>query len=72
MAKLLLSICEAAELVGVGRDTAYEFVKSGVWPSVPVGAGGRVRRVPRAFLLQQYGIPPQEPLIPADEEVANA
>lgn len=37
MEKLLLSVCEAAELMGIGRTKAYELVWKGEWPSVRIG-----------------------------------
>lgn len=47
MDKRLLKIGEAAEIGGVGRSTAYEFVQTGIWPSCKVG---RSLRIPRSGL----------------------
>lgn len=60
MEPLLISIEDAARLVGVGRDRAYEKVKSGEWPSELFGK--RRRMIPRAKLLDMYGAgKPEEP-----------
>lgn len=40
---LLLTVEEAARLLGIGRTTAFALVKSGELESVPLG---RLRRVP--------------------------
>lgn len=45
--KMLFSIEEAAELLGIGRSTAYDLVKGGELPSVKIG---RRRLVPREAL----------------------
>jgi excisionase family DNA binding protein len=42
--KLLLTVEEAAERLGVGRTTMYALIKTGAVESVPVG--GRLRRIP--------------------------
>ena len=55
MEPLLLSIEEAARLVGIGRDAAYRKVETGEWPCEKVNK--RQRKVPRAFLLEKYGQP---------------
>ncbi|MDQ2987112.1 MAG: helix-turn-helix domain-containing protein [Armatimonadota bacterium] len=43
----LLRITEAAARAGIGRSLAYEFVRSGEWPSVKIG---RALRIPLALL----------------------
>jgi len=48
---LLISITDAAKLAGVGRDTAYRLVNTGVWPSEVIG---KQRRVPRLWILNRY------------------
>jgi excisionase family DNA binding protein len=53
MKTLLVSIEEAARIVGIGRDRAYEMVKSGEWETVDIGK--RQRKVSRAFLYRKYG-----------------
>jgi excisionase family DNA binding protein len=40
---LLLTVEEAARLLGIGRTTAYALVKSGELESIPLG---RLRRIP--------------------------
>lgn len=54
MSKLLLSIVEAAKIVGIGRDRAYELVRSGEWESVEIG---KHKKVPRSFLIAKYSLP---------------
>ena len=56
MEPLLLSIPDAAKLVGIGPDQAREFVRTGAWPSVRVGV--RRRKVSRAWLVAHYGSAP--------------
>ena len=41
--RLLLTVEEAARLLGIGRTTAYALVKSGELESIPLG---RLRRIP--------------------------
>jgi excisionase family DNA binding protein len=43
----LLKITEAACRAGIGRSLAYEFVRSGEWPSVKIG---RALRIPLTAL----------------------
>ncbi|MFB0557249.1 MAG: helix-turn-helix domain-containing protein [Dehalococcoidia bacterium] len=45
--RLTLTVPEAAKLLGIGRQTAYEAVRTGV---IPVIRFGRVIRVPRRAL----------------------
>lgn len=56
MERLTLTVEEAAELLGVGRTSAYEGVRSGEIPAIRVG---RRWLVPRAafmkFLEGQHG-----------------
>jgi excisionase family DNA binding protein len=40
--KLLLTVAEAAELLGIGRSHAYAFVMKGELPSVKLGKSRRV------------------------------
>ena len=47
MEKLLLRVCEAAEMLGIGRTQAYDLIRMGVIPSIVLGS--RIR-VPRAEL----------------------
>jgi excisionase family DNA binding protein len=57
MEPLLISIEDAARLVGIGRDAAYAKVEAGEWPSEKVNK--RQRKVSRAFLLEKYGKTPE-------------
>ncbi len=47
MDKLLVSPEEAAELLGVGRSTVYDLMRTLALPSVKIG---RARRIPTAAL----------------------
>jgi len=46
----------AARVLGLGRNTAYELVRSGAWPT-PLVRFGRLIKVPRSSLLDLLGIP---------------
>lgn len=46
--KLLLTVDEAGELLGVGRSTVYDLIRGHRLESVRIG---RSRRVPRAAVL---------------------
>lgn len=46
--RLLLSVEEAGEVIGVGRSTMYELLRSGQVESVRIG---RCRRVPYSALV---------------------
>lgn len=48
-----LSIAEAAELVGIGRNAAYRAAAAGELPAIRIG---RRLRVPTARLLELLGI----------------
>lgn len=45
----------AADVLGVGRSSAYELVRNGQWPT-PVLRLGRLIRVPSAPLLELLGV----------------
>jgi excisionase family DNA binding protein len=45
--RILLSVPEAARLVGISKTHAWEQVRRGDWPSLRIGKNVRV---PRAFL----------------------
>jgi excisionase family DNA binding protein len=47
--KLTLTVMEAAELLGIGRSTAYEAVASGKIPTLTIG---HRKLVPRAGLMR--------------------
>ena len=59
---LLLTVSEAADLLGIGRNLAYELVRTGRIPSIRLG---RVIRIPRfgleQWVAQEAGLP-QAPL----------
>jgi hypothetical protein len=44
-----LTVVQAARLLGIGRSSAYQAVKSGTWPT-------RVLRIPSAEVLALLGI----------------
>jgi excisionase family DNA binding protein len=44
---LLLTVSQAAKLVGIGRTTAYSLVKSGEWRTIKIG---RLTRLTRQIL----------------------
>lgn len=45
--RLLVSIPEAGEMLGIGKTKAYELVNRGEWPYVKIG---RMRRISVEFL----------------------
>ena len=45
--RLTFTVVEAATLLGIGRNSAYEAIKSGILPSVQIG---RRILIPRAAL----------------------
>jgi excisionase family DNA binding protein len=49
----------AARVLGVGRSSAYELVKTGEWPTRVLRLG-RLIRVPTAELLAYVGVTPDE------------
>lgn len=51
--KLVLSVSEAAQIAGVGKNTMYAIVNSGKLPSVRVG---RQIRISRTALYSYLGI----------------
>jgi excisionase family DNA binding protein len=55
---LLLTVSEAADLLGIGRNLAYELVRTGRIPSIRLG---RVIRIPRfgleQWVAQEAGLP---------------
>jgi|GEM_PF-1707673 len=50
---LLLTVPQAAELLQISRDLAYQLVARGELPHIRLGLAGRVIRVPR-FGLEQW------------------
>ena len=53
-ARLTLTVQEAATLLGIGRNSAYEAIKTGTLPSVQIG---RRILVPRAALERMLMAP---------------
>jgi len=51
----VVDIPTAAEVLGVGRSSAYELVRAGDWPT-PILRFGRLIRVPTAPLLALLGV----------------
>jgi excisionase family DNA binding protein len=52
---VIVDLPTAARALGVGRNTAYELVRSGTWPT-PVLRVGRLIKVRRSSLLHLLGI----------------
>lgn len=50
VSKLMVTVVEAGELLGIGRAKAYELAREGV---IPTQAYGRQLRVPVGWLLEQ-------------------
>ena len=65
---LLLTVPQAAELLQISRDLAYQLVARGELPHIRLGMAGRVIRVPR-FGLEQW-IAQQARLQPPDGPTA--
>jgi excisionase family DNA binding protein len=53
-AVLTLSVEEAADLLGIGRDAGYNAVRTGEIPALRIG---RYWRVPRAALMKMLEVP---------------
>ena len=47
----LLTVLEAAEVLGIGRTTAYALIREGSWPT-PVVRVGRLIKIPASALNQ--------------------
>lgn len=56
MSAATVTVTEAAELLGISRNTAYEEAKTGELAGVPVIRVGRRLLIPRARLLDVLGI----------------
>lgn len=69
MEPLLLTIDEAARMAGIGRDAVIQFLDSKAWPYETVGK--RKRMIPRAFLLQKYGLQPSQGTEVQAEDIAG-
>ncbi len=52
---VVVDLPTAARALGLGRNTAYELVRSGAWPT-PLLRFGRLIKVPRSSLLELLGI----------------
>jgi predicted DNA-binding transcriptional regulator AlpA len=52
---VIVDLPTAARLLGIGRSSAYELVRTGQWP-IPVIRAGRLIRVPTAPLLAALGL----------------
>jgi predicted DNA-binding transcriptional regulator AlpA len=50
----------AAAALGLSRNSAYELIRCGGWPT-PVFRLGRLIRIPTAPLLELLGLGPPEP-----------
>ena len=47
----MLTVPQAARVLGIGRTLAYELVRTGAWPT-PVIRAGRLIKIPTAPLLE--------------------
>ncbi len=56
--RLVYTVAEAAELLGIGRSTAYELVARGELPTVRIG---RRLVVTRPALIELVGVEPPSP-----------
>lgn len=56
MGSATLTICQAANLLGVSKTTAYEAARSGELAGCPVIVVGRRLLIPRAMLEEALGI----------------
>jgi predicted DNA-binding transcriptional regulator AlpA len=52
---VVVDLPTASRLLGIGRTSAYELVRTGQWPT-PVIRVGRLIRVPTAPLLAALGV----------------
>jgi excisionase family DNA binding protein len=59
----LLTVPDAARVLGVGRTVAYQLVRRGQWPSPVIRIGSQFR-IPRAPLLELLGLSPTPPSLP--------
>lgn len=50
-----LTVIQAADLLGIGRSSAYQAVKAGTWPTRVLRIG-RTIRIPSAEVLALLGI----------------
>jgi excisionase family DNA binding protein len=55
--KLTLTVMEAAELLGIGRSTAYEAVASGKIPTLTIGHRKLVPRVALMRMIEDASVP---------------
>ncbi len=58
---LTLSVTQAARILGVGRNTAYEAVRTGAIPSIRVGRRVLVPKAALERLLVNAPLPSDEP-----------
>ena len=68
MGSATLSVTQAAILLGVARNTAFEAARSGELAGVPVIRVGRRLLVPRAPFLAALGVDPHAVDEEADED----
>lgn len=54
----VVDVMTAASMLGIGRTSAYQLIRTGGWPT-PVLRLGRVIKIPTADLLELLGISPQ-------------
>lgn len=54
---VLLTVPQAAHVLGVGRTVAYQLVRRGEWPTPVIRVGAQIR-IPRMPLLDLLGLSP--------------
>jgi excisionase family DNA binding protein len=47
----MLTVPQAAQVLGIGRTLAYELVRTGAWPT-PIVRAGKLIKIPTAPLLE--------------------
>ena len=55
--RLTFTVVEAATLLGIGRNSAYEAIKAGILPSVQIGRRILIPRAALERLLLKVGQP---------------
>jgi excisionase family DNA binding protein len=59
-----LTVTEAASLLGISRNSAYELVRQKRLPHIRLGRSVRIpRRIFERWIEQQVGIPLQDPAV---------
>jgi excisionase family DNA binding protein len=61
---VVVDLVTAAAVLGVGRTTAYEMVRTGCWPTPVLRLGNRIR-VPTAALRELLSLSTESPVVHA-------